>query len=60
VTVKRDGALLRLPRADLDALLMTYPTVLEAMSRLSEDRAESQEAVLSGAAAYAEDGLVLI
>ncbi len=60
VTVKRDGSLLRLPRADLDALLMTYPTVLEAMSRLSEDRAESQEAVLSGAAAYAEDGLVLI
>jgi len=60
VTVKRGGSLLRLPRSDLDALLMTYPLVLEALSRLSADRAESRAAILSGSAAYAEDGLVLI
>ena len=60
VTVKRAGSLLRLPRTDLDALLMAHPTVLEAMSRLSEERAETLDAVLSGSAAYAEDGLVVI
>jgi CRP-like cAMP-binding protein len=60
VTVKRGGSLLRLPRADLDALVMTYPTVLELMSRLSDERAGSLDAILSGSAVYAEDGLVLI
>jgi hypothetical protein len=34
--------------------------VLELMSGLSEERAESLDAILSGSAAYAEGGLVLI
>ncbi len=60
VTVKRGGALLRLKRGDFDALVMTYPTVLELVSQLSEERSQNLDAILSGSAAYTEDGLVLI
>ena len=60
VTVKRGGALLRLQRGDFDALVMTYPTVLELVSQLSEERSQNLDAILSGSAAYTEDGLVLI
>jgi CRP-like cAMP-binding protein len=60
VTVKRGGSLLRLQRADFDALVMTYPTVLELVSQLSEERAQNLDAILSGSAAFTEDGLVLI
>ncbi len=60
VTVKRGGSLLKLQRADFDALVMTYPTVLELMSQLSEERSQNLEAILSGSAEFTEDGLVLI
>jgi CRP-like cAMP-binding protein len=60
VTVKRGGSLLRLQRGDFDALVMTYPTVLELVSQLSEERSQNLDAILSGSAAYTEDGLVLI
>jgi CRP-like cAMP-binding protein len=60
VTVKRGGSLLKLQRSDFDALVMTYPTVLELVSMLSEERAQNLDAILSGSAAFTEDGLVLI
>jgi len=60
VTVKRGGSLLRLQRPDFDALVMTYPTVLELMSQLTEERAQNLDAILSGTAEFTEDGLVLI
>jgi CRP-like cAMP-binding protein len=60
VTVKRGGSLLRLQRGDFDALVMTYPTVLELVSQLSEERSQNLDAILSGSAAFTEDGLVLI
>jgi CRP-like cAMP-binding protein len=60
VTVRRSGSLLRLPRADFDALVMTFPTVLELVSELSEERAQNLDAILSGSAVFTEDGLVLI
>ena len=60
VIVKRGGSLLRLQRADFDALVMTYPTVLELVSQLSEERAQNLDAILSGSAAYSDEGLVLI
>ena len=60
VTVKRGGSLLRLQRSDFDALVMTYPTVLELVSQLSDERAQNLDAILSGSAAFTEDGLVLI
>jgi CRP-like cAMP-binding protein len=60
VTVKRGGSLLRLQRTDFDALVMTYPTVLELMSQLSEERIQNLEAILSGTAEFTEEGLVLI
>jgi len=60
VTARRAGALLRLPLADFDALVMTYPQILELVSTLSDERLESMEAIVSGHAEYTEDGLVLI
>jgi CRP-like cAMP-binding protein len=60
VSVKRGGSLLRLQRTDFDALVMTYPTVLELMSQLSEERTQNLDAILSGSAEYTEHGLVLI
>ncbi len=60
VTARRAGSVLRLPRADFDALVMTYPQILELVSTLSDERLEGLEAILSGHAEYTEDGLVLI
>jgi CRP-like cAMP-binding protein len=60
VTARRAGSLLRLPRADFDALVMTYPQILELVSTLSDERLEGLDAILSGHAEYTEDGLVLI
>ncbi len=60
VTVRRPGSLLRLQRSDFDALVMTFPTVLELVSELSEERAQNLDAILSGSAMFTEDGLVLI
>jgi CRP-like cAMP-binding protein len=60
VTVKRGGSLIRLPRGEFDALVMTYPTVLELVSQLSDERARNLDAILSGSAEYTQDGLVLI
>jgi CRP-like cAMP-binding protein len=60
VSVRRGGSLLRLQRTDFDALVMTYPTVLELMSTLSEERIQNLDAILSGSAEYTEEGLVLI
>jgi CRP-like cAMP-binding protein len=60
VRVTRGGTLLRLPRQDFDALIMTYPQILELVSTLSEERAESLDAIFSGHARFTEEGLVLI
>jgi CRP-like cAMP-binding protein len=60
VTARRAGSLLRLPRADFDELVMTFPQILELVSTLSDERLESLDAILSGHAEYTEDGLVLI
>jgi CRP-like cAMP-binding protein len=60
VVARRAGTLLRLPRPDFDALVMTYPQILELVSTLSDERLENLDAILSGHAEYTEDGLVLI
>lgn len=60
VTARRAGSVLRLPRAEFDALVMAYPQILELVSTLSDERLESLDAILSGHAEYTEDGLVLI
>jgi CRP-like cAMP-binding protein len=59
VVVRRAGTLLRLPRKEFDDLVVTYPQILEMVSTLSEERAESLDAILSGRAAWTDDGLVL-
>ena len=59
VVVRRPGTLLRLPRKDFDELVVTYPQILELVSTLSDERAESLDAILSGAAAWTDEGLVL-
>ncbi|HET9552127.1 MAG TPA: cyclic nucleotide-binding domain-containing protein, partial [Anaeromyxobacteraceae bacterium] len=60
VTARRAGTVLRLPRSDFDALVTGYPQILELLSSLSEERLEAQDAILSGHAAWDEDGLVLV
>jgi CRP-like cAMP-binding protein len=59
VVVRRPGTLLRLPRKDFDELVVTYPQILELVSTLSEERAESLDAILSGHAEWTDEGLVL-
>jgi CRP-like cAMP-binding protein len=60
VVVSRAGTLLRLPRRDFDELVVTYPQILELVATLSEERAESLDAILSGHAQWTDEGLVLI
>jgi len=60
VTMRRAGSLLRLPRADFDALVTTYPPILELVSALSDERTGTLRAVVAGKAWSADDGLLLI
>jgi len=60
VTARRAGTLLKLPRAEFDELVMSYPQILELVSTLSDERLENLDAILSGHAEFTEDGLVLI
>jgi CRP-like cAMP-binding protein len=60
VVVRRGGTLLRLPRGDFDDLVVSYPQILQLVSELSEERAESSDAILSGHAQWTDEGLVLI
>jgi CRP-like cAMP-binding protein len=60
VVVRRAGTLLRLPRRDFDDLVVSYPQILELVAELSEERAESLDAILSGRAQWTEEGLVLV
>jgi len=60
VTARRGGTFLKLPRADFDDLVMSYPQILELVSTLSEERLEALDAIMTGAAVFTEEGLVLI
>jgi CRP-like cAMP-binding protein len=60
VVARRGGTLLKLPRAEFDELVMSYPQILELVSTLSEERLENLDAILSGHAEFTEDGLILI
>jgi len=60
VTARRPGTLLRLPRAGFDELVLSHPQILEVVAELSEERAESLDAILSGHAQWTEEGLVLV
>ncbi len=60
VVVRRGGTLLRLPRAAFDELVVSYPQILELVADLSEERAESLDAILSGRAQWTDEGLVLV
>jgi CRP-like cAMP-binding protein len=60
VVVRRGGMLLRLQRAEFDALVRAHPQLLALVSELTEERAESLDAIRAGRAQWTEDGLVLI
>jgi len=60
VVARRGGTLLRLPREEFDDLVVSYPQILELVSDLSEERAESLDAILSGRAQWTDEGLVLV
>jgi CRP-like cAMP-binding protein len=59
IVVRRPGTLLRLPRKDFDELVTAYPQILELVATLSEERAESLDAILTGHAEWTDEGLVL-
>ncbi len=60
VTARRAGTLLRLPRAGFDELVLSHPQILEVVADMTEERAESMDAILSGRAQWTEEGLVLV
>ncbi len=60
VVARRGGTLLRLPRRAFDELVVSHPQILECVAELSEERAESLDAILSGRAQWTEEGLVLV
>jgi CRP-like cAMP-binding protein len=59
VSAARKAVLLRLPRADFDELVMTYPQILELVSELSDERQHGLEAVAGGRAAFDDEGILL-
>jgi CRP-like cAMP-binding protein len=48
VTATRHTSLLRLPRENFDALILTHPQILALVSELTETRQRSNEALLGG------------
>ncbi len=60
VVARRAGTLLRLPRADFDELIVTYPQILELVADLADDRQHDLEAIVEGGVQWTEEGLVLI
>ncbi len=60
VAASKRTSLLRLPRADFDTLILSHPQILVLVSELTEDRRRQTEAVLGGAAAAGEQGLLLV
>lgn len=60
VVARRPGTVLRLPRAEFDELIVTYPQVLELVSELNDERQLSLQAILDGTAQWTEEGLILV
>ncbi|MBX5483600.1 MAG: cyclic nucleotide-binding domain-containing protein, partial [Myxococcaceae bacterium] len=60
VTATRRTSLIRLPREDFDALILTHPQILVLVSELTDDRQRQNEAVLAGSAEVGEQGLLLV
>jgi CRP-like cAMP-binding protein len=60
VAATKRTSLLRLPREDFDALILSHPQILVLVAELTEDRRRQTEAVLSGAAVHGEEGLLLV
>jgi CRP-like cAMP-binding protein len=59
VVARRPGIVLRLPRTAFDEMVLTHPQILELISELSDERAQSLDAIVHGKAEFTEDGLVL-
>jgi CRP-like cAMP-binding protein len=59
VVAARRCLLLRLPRADFDALVLSHPQILEALAELDEERQHGLAAVAAGRAAFDDEGLLL-
>ncbi len=60
VVARRPGTVLRLPRAEFDEVIVTYPQALELVSELDDERQLSLQAILDGTAQWTEEGLVLV
>jgi CRP-like cAMP-binding protein/tetratricopeptide (TPR) repeat protein len=51
---------LRLPRQVFDEVILTHPQILELVAKLSEERMQTTEAVVSGRVACDTEGLMLL
>lgn len=60
VRATRRTSLIRLPRADFDALILSHPQILVLVSELTDDRQRQNDAVIGGAAEIGEEGLMLV
>jgi CRP-like cAMP-binding protein len=60
VVARRAGTLLRLPRAEFDELVVTYPQILELVSELTDERQQTLQAILDGTAEWTDEGMVLV
>ncbi|HET6921700.1 MAG TPA: cyclic nucleotide-binding domain-containing protein, partial [Anaeromyxobacteraceae bacterium] len=60
VVARRSGTVLRLPRAEFDELVVTYPQVLELVSELTDERQQTLQAILDGTAEWTDEGMVLV
>ncbi|MBF5040916.1 cyclic nucleotide-binding domain-containing protein [Aggregicoccus sp. 17bor-14] len=60
VVAARRTSLLRLPREDFDALILSHPQILVHVAELTDDRRRHTEALLAGVVASGEEGLMLV
>ena len=60
VVAKGPARVLRLPRQIFDEVILTHPQILELVARLSEERMQTNEALLGGKIAWEAEGLMLL
>jgi CRP-like cAMP-binding protein len=60
VSAAKRTSLLRLPRQDFDAVVLSHPQILVLISELTDDRRKQNEALLGGVAQVGDEGLLLV
>ncbi|HEX4620728.1 MAG TPA: cyclic nucleotide-binding domain-containing protein, partial [Myxococcaceae bacterium] len=60
VAAAKRTSLLRLPRQDFDAVVLSHPQILVLISELTDDRRKQNEALLGGVAQVGDEGTLLV